>query len=256
MKILVLSIFASVAVAVIVGILFFVLPDNRPSCFSCPEKFIANQSLVTSPSIQNITTVIIPQGAADTASQKNYEPQYVHVVIGVNNTVQWINHDDTSSSVIADNKDDQDFFDATNKQTYLNFQNSSRLPNFLKSGESFEYAFTRVGYFGYHSEPHQWMRGWVLVLPQDTSNLVQTVILNDTDVMGPCTIFEVPCTNTHVFTAQKFGNNIYIEKMTINGVDYTAIVNPENYCVYSSNGYRNSCTNSVDLAILKLVGVG
>jgi|SRR5579883_1953828 len=204
-------------------------------------------------SAQNIVTVIIPPGAADAGSRKTYEPQFLHVTIGANNTVKWINNDISLSSIIADNQDDPDFFAATNNPSSTQ---GSRLPNLLRPGESFEYTFTKVGYFGYHSEPHPWMRGWVLVLPQDTTNLLHQVVLNDTDVMGPCAIFAIPCPNTHVFTAQKFGTNIYIEKMTINGVDYYAIVNPENYCVYSFNGYRNSCTNPVDLALLKLAGVG
>jgi plastocyanin len=204
--------------------------------------------------VQNITTVIIPQGVENASSGKNYDPQYLHVVIGVNNTVKWINEDSVPSSIIADNQNDQDFFDATSKQTYLNFQSSSsKLPNFLNQGESFEYTFTKVGYFGYHSVPHPWMRGWVLVLPQDTENLTQTVVMNDANIMGPCQIFEMPCPNTKSLL-HKFGTNIYIEKITINGVDNYAIVNPENYCVYPDNGYRNPCTNSVDLAILRLVG--
>jgi plastocyanin len=104
-----------------------------------------------------ITTVIIPQGAEDPTSGKNYEPQYIRVMIGINNTVKWINDDTTLSSVFADNQTDPNFFNATHKQT------SEKNLNILKQGESFEYTFTKVGYFGYHSEPHPWMRGWVTV---------------------------------------------------------------------------------------------
>ena len=104
-----------------------------------------------------ITTVIIPQGAEDPTSGKNYEPQNIHVIIGVNNTVKWINNDTTMSSVIANNQTNPDFFDATHKQT------SGKISNILNQGESFDYTFTKVGYFGYHSEPHPWMRGWITV---------------------------------------------------------------------------------------------
>jgi len=253
-KILVLAVTASITVAVIASISLFVLPDNRPTCFSCPSiSTHANQSSdENNVPVQNITTVIIPPGAEDSSSGKNYEPQYLHVVIGVNNTIKWTNDGIVSSSVFADNHGDPDFYNATNPISPV--EDHVKSLNFLKPGESFEYTFTKVGYFGYHSEPHPWMRGWVLVLPQDTANLLQTVVLNDTDIIGPCAIFGIPCPNTHTFTAQKFGTNIYIEKMTINGVDNFVIVNPEGYCVYTSNGHRNSCTNSVDLAILRLVG--
>jgi plastocyanin len=257
MKILVIVIAASVTVAVIASISLFALPDNRPTCFSCPEIRTSTSQILAqnNSSVQNVTTVIIPPGAEDASSGKNYEPQFLHLAMGVNNTVKWINVGLASSSVIADNHDDPDFYNATNISPVA-YEYHVKSQNFLTPGESFEYTFTKVGYFGYHSDPHPWMRGWVLVLPQDTGNLTQTVVLNDTDIMGPCAIFEIPCPNTHVFTAQKFGTNIYIEKMTINGVDNYAIVNPEGYCVYPTNGYRNPCTNSVDLAILRLVGVG
>ncbi|MDE1811827.1 MAG: hypothetical protein KGH85_03030 [Thaumarchaeota archaeon] len=255
MKVLVLAIAASITVAVIASISLFALPDNRPTCTFCPSipTPASQSSSENNPPVQNVTTVIIPPGAEDAGSGKNYEPQYLHLVIGVNNTVKWTNDGITSSSVFADNHNDPDFYNATNPISQV--ENHVKFQNFLKPGESFEHTFTKVGYFGYHSEPHPWMRGWVLVLPQDTGNLTQTVVLNDTDIMGPCAIFEVPCPNTHIFTAQKFGANIYIEKMTINGVDNYAIVNPEGYCVYPTNGYRNPCTNTVDLAILGLVGV-
>ena len=256
MKILVLAIVASITVAVIASISLFVLPDNRPTCFSCPEISTTTSQLLAknNSSVQNVTTVIIPQGAEDANSGKNYEPQHILVIIGINNTARWINHGNVMGNIVADNGDDPDFYNATNRISPVEEHVQSQ--NFLKPGESFEYTFAKVGYFGYHSEPHPWMRGWVLVLPQDTDNLTQTVVLNDTNIMGPCAIFEVPCSNTNIFTAQKFGTNIYIEKMTINGVDNYAIVNPEGYCVYPTNSYRNACTNSVDLAILRLVGVG
>lgn len=256
MKVLVLAIAASITVAVIASIALFALPDNRPTCTFCPSlpTPTSQSSAENSLPVQNVTAVTIPPGAEDASSGKNYEPKYLHLVIGVNNTVKWTNDGISSSSVFADNHSDPDFYNATNPISPVEDHGKSQ--NFLKPGESFEYTFTKVGYFGYHSEPHPWMRGWVLVLPKNTGNLTQTVVLNDTDIMGPCAIFEIPCPNTHVFTAQKFGANIYIEKMTINGVDNYAIVNPEGYCVYPANDYRNPCTNTVDLAILRLIGVG
>jgi plastocyanin len=225
--------------------------DSTNDRHSVTEKKFSVIESKNNLSAQNTISVIIPPSAANASSGKTYEPQFLHLTIGVNNTVKWINNDTSLSSIIADNQDNPSFFAATNGQPS---SQGSRLPNLLRPGESFEYTFTKVGYFGYHSEPHPWMRGWVLVLPQDTTNLLHQVVLNDTDVMGPCAIFEIPCPNTHTFTAQKFGTNIYIEKMTVNGVDYYAIVNPENYCVYPSNGYRNACTNSIDLTLLKLAG--
>jgi plastocyanin len=115
-----------------------------------------------------VTTVVIPQGAEDQNSGKNYDPQYIRVIIGVNNTVRWINDGDTMNSVVADNSSDPDFYNVTNQFTAI--MGNAKTPNFLKPGESFEYTFTKPGYFGYHGVPHPWQRGWILVLTPDQSD--------------------------------------------------------------------------------------
>ncbi|MDH2907608.1 MAG: hypothetical protein PXX83_05905 [Candidatus Nitrosotalea sp.] len=120
-------------------------------------------------------------------------------------------------------------------------------------GKSFNFTFTRVGDFGYHGEPHPWLRGWVMVLPQSRENLTQTVVLNDTNIPSPCQMFAVPCTNIHSFSAQKFGSDIYIEKMTINGIDHYAIIHPSYSCVCPQT-IGTSCTEPDNMALLEIVG--
>lgn len=115
-----------------------------------------------------VTTVVIPQGAEDQSSGKNYDPQYIRVIIGVNNTVRWINDGNTMNSIVADNSSDPDFYNITNQFSAV--MENTKMPNFLKPGESFEYTFTKPGYFGYHGVPHPWQRGWVLVLTPDQSD--------------------------------------------------------------------------------------
>ncbi len=118
--------------------------------------------------LSQVTTVIIPKGAEDQSSGKNYDPQYIRVIIGVNNTVRWINDGHTMNSVVADNSSDPDFYNMTNRFSAV--MENAKMPNFLKPGESFEYTFTKPGYFGYHGVPHPWQRGWVLVLTSDQSD--------------------------------------------------------------------------------------
>ena len=109
--------------------------------------------------IPQTTIVIIPEGSSNPNSKHhNFEPATVTVVIGVNNTVRWINQDTVSSTVRADSGDDPDFLKATDEK-----RNSER--PFLMPGDAFEYTFTKVGEFGYHSEPHPWKKGTVIVLP-------------------------------------------------------------------------------------------
>lgn len=106
-------------------------------------------------------TVVIPQGASVSQSEhNNFEPDVIRVVIGINNTVSWVNHDEVAASVVADTGDDPAFAAATR------MEGNANPPNFMEPGESFEFTFTDPGTFGYHSEPHPWMRASVVVLPR------------------------------------------------------------------------------------------
>jgi plastocyanin len=104
--------------------------------------------------------VVIPEGASLPSSiHNNFEPEIINVTIGVNNTVVWINRDITASSIIADNQDDPDFFNATSGEN-----------SFLAPNEQFAFTFNKPGEVGYHSEPHPHMRGMVVVTGKPGSN--------------------------------------------------------------------------------------
>jgi len=75
-------------------------------------------------------------------------------------TTQWINQDSVSHSVVADNDDDPGFFNATSDN-----DGNPTDQAWLNPRESFEYTFTKAEEFGYHGEPHSWMKGTVIVLP-------------------------------------------------------------------------------------------
>ncbi|MHB8547377.1 MAG: cupredoxin domain-containing protein [Nitrosotalea sp.] len=194
----------------------------------------------------NVSTVIIPKGSSDPSSGKNYEPRYLLVVLGVNNTVRWINEDDMPNTIVTD----------TNNQPDPLFEKGPYSKGVIMSGKSFNFTFTKIGEYQYDTEPHPWLYGWVVVFPQSPENVTQTVVVNDTKIPGPCEIFALPCPNNPIFTAQKFGSDVYIEKVTVNGYDKYAIVHPSTSCVYppSYNGNK-TCRNPDDLAILRLVGV-
>lgn len=254
MKTLHYPIIAGIAIMIMLAFTYVTLTTHHSSV---P---IGTGPIEVKPQINNITnvsTVIIPNDSENARSVKNYEPTYLVVVLGINNTVRWVNQEEIMNFIAADNQNDPNFFDATSKQTYLNVQEDNNVnpPNFLRPGESFEYTFTKSGYFGYHGT-HQWQHGWILVLPESATSVTTTVTLNDSNVLGPCEIFALPCPQgPHIFTAQQFGSDIYIEKMTVNGVDNYVIVKPEGFCVYPSSHSNHSCTNPDDLAILRLIGV-
>ncbi|MDC8452092.1 MAG: hypothetical protein LV477_04175 [Candidatus Nitrosotalea sp.] len=194
----------------------------------------------------SISKIIIPDGSADPNSGKNYEPRYLIAVLGANNTVQWTNDDKTeANTIVAENHDDPLFWNATH----------SIHGGMLLPGKSFNFTFTNIGEFQYDTEPHPWLYGWVLVLPQSAENATNVVSLNTSSTIpGPCEVFRLPCPNNPNFTAQKLGANIYTEKVTVNGVDHYAVIHNSRVCVYPPS-VSESCTNPDDLAILRLVRV-
>jgi hypothetical protein len=99
-----------------------------------------------------IPIILMPSSAACGPCLDNFQPQTVKVVIGVNNTVRWVNNDIFPAMIEADNKNDPLFYTLTE-----DFK-------LIKVGESFEFTFTKPGEFGYHGKP--WQRGSVIVLQQ------------------------------------------------------------------------------------------
>lgn len=124
----------------------------------------ASQSIYYSPTDEPaslVSIVTIPKGARDIESGKNFEPSVIRVVIGVNNTVRWINQDDWGHLIEADNADSTWFSEATRLAQDSSGNYVSK--NVLEPGESFELTFEEIGEFPYHSKP--WNRGIVIVLP-------------------------------------------------------------------------------------------
>ncbi len=97
------------------------------------------------------TTILIPSATSYAGSRENFEPQSARVVIGVNNTVKWVNQDIMTAMIEADNDSDPLFYTMT--KDFVTIE-----PN-----KSFEFTFTKTGEFGYHGKP--WQRGTILVLP-------------------------------------------------------------------------------------------
>lgn len=125
-------------------------------------SFVAPRSTIPAVSI-----VTIPENASLESSGRNFEPSPIKVVIGVNNTVRWINQDLVMSSVVADESGDPDFVNATKILCENDDeQNCSVIPgeNMLLPGGIFEHTFTNPGVFDYYSVPHPQMRGTVIVL--------------------------------------------------------------------------------------------
>lgn len=108
-------------------------------------------------------TVVIPLNSNLQETHKNFEPSLIKVIIGVNNTVNWINKDDVPASVVAETKDDLLFWNETNNAYGIIDKIHLLLPN-----QTFSFTFTKPGVFGYHSVPGPYRHGYVIVsYPKD-----------------------------------------------------------------------------------------
>ncbi|MGY5149674.1 MAG: cupredoxin domain-containing protein [Candidatus Nitrosopumilus sp. bin_68KS] len=91
--------------------------------------------------------VIIPLGAVIEGNM-SLIPEEVTVVLGINNTVTWTNHDDTAHGITSDNGGD-DFWGSKGS---------------LRPGDSFSVTFYSAGIYEYYGQPHPWITGKVIVL--------------------------------------------------------------------------------------------
>jgi len=97
----------------------------------------------------NTTLIIIPKGIADNQSL-NYVPSNVTVVVGVNNSVTWINQDNLSQHTVVTN-----VVPAGGTQVDL----------ILGTNQTYTVKFTFPGVYHYYCMWHPaWMRGTITVL--------------------------------------------------------------------------------------------
>jgi plastocyanin len=87
-------------------------------------------------------SVIMPQGVGSN-TQLTFSPETVTLVIGVNNTLSFINKDTAVHTVTATDRS----FDSGD----------------IKAGQSWTYTFNAPGTFTYYCIYHSWMKGTVIV---------------------------------------------------------------------------------------------
>ena len=175
-----IAISATITIAMIATLLSYVESD------SYAQKEIITSNTVGSPSI---TTVSLPVGPP----QSHNPIQHTKVVIGVNNTVRWVNPDISDNWVTADNAADPNFalsapyfghiqpnltvtkvtsvgkvtvyttvrYGGKTMDVYIS-PDMKDASNFLKPGKYFDYTFTTPGTFGWHAKP--WQLGDVTVI--------------------------------------------------------------------------------------------
>lgn len=100
-----------------------------------------------------VANVSIVSGAQNPNNGVFYSPASITVVIGVNNTVVWTNHDTTNHTVVAV---DNSYSDT------------------LAPGQTFTHTYTTAGVYNYHCTIHTFMMGSVKVLAAPSSSTTST----------------------------------------------------------------------------------
>ena len=114
-----------------------VLPNAAYNRTSVTTTTTSTQSNASNPQ------VTIVYGSAANTTSTYYSPPTITVVIGVNNTVTWVNNDIAPHTVTADDGS----FNSGN----------------LDPGATWTHVFTTPGTYTYHCIYHQWMTGTIIV---------------------------------------------------------------------------------------------
>ncbi len=97
----------------------------------------------------NTTLIIIPKGVAQNRSE-NFVPADVKVVIGVNNSVTWINQDNLSQHTVVTN---------------VVPSGGTQVDLILGTNETYTVKFAVAGVYNYYCMWHpEWMKGTITVL--------------------------------------------------------------------------------------------
>ncbi|QMU55213.1 MAG: hypothetical protein GKS07_10160 [Nitrosopumilus sp.] len=91
-----------------------------------------------------VVDIVIPFGSSDSKSRINVEPSVVTTVIGKNNTVRWINHDDSPSTLYS--------------------EEPRWTTGIIQSGRNAVITFNDPGIYEYHGHHHAWKSGKIVVL--------------------------------------------------------------------------------------------
>jgi len=89
------------------------------------------------------TTVMIPVNSSNAEYGFNFAPSVVKTIIGINNTVRWINMDDVTNDITSNT--------------------GSFSSGLIESGHAWTHTFDKIDNYGYHSAIHPWLKGAVIV---------------------------------------------------------------------------------------------
>lgn len=190
---------------------YFVLKayDREPICLKAETiSKLASRGFLfaTNTSNDNHTTVIISPGSENQVSHHTYSPDVVTVVLGANNTVRWVNQADVANEIVPD-------------MPLIQNGKSFGSDGVIKPDQSYTFTFTEPGIFAYHTEPHPWMKGTIIVLPQ-SSNFV------------PFTSKTYNLKQVHYYDSSNLNPKVSLYDYSYGGIDKDGLVSIGNQTFY------------------------
>lgn len=120
-------------------------------------KPILKEEILNPPGTFNVEIV---EGSSLETNGRFFVPKDGRTTIEIDNRVVWTSKDTVPHTVTSDDG----YVDRINGP-FDSLQQQESVPGgFVKSGESFEFIFTKVGEYRYHCEPHPWMQGSIEVV--------------------------------------------------------------------------------------------
>jgi plastocyanin len=130
---------AILTIAAAVGGLFLVTRAGATSQTNCTTT-----STVVAPTVIQVSIYI---GAGNPSNKPGYSPDSITLVIGINNTVRWINDDSAAHTVTS-----------TNAPDCVVFGSGS-----MNHRETYTITFNTPGTYHYRCDYHGWMTGTIVV---------------------------------------------------------------------------------------------
>jgi len=178
--------------------------------------------------------VRILEGSSNPEQEENYSPKVITVVLGVNNTILWLNEELHGHRVVGDRGE----FEST----------------MMGSGQTWSHTFTKTGIYGYHGKP--WLRGTVIVLAQSADGSVRepAIVCGDSPYTLKYTeIMKYPALIRNITNAYSASCNYFHEFIDGRNVDKIAIRIAGEQIVegHWRTGYTVSYINNLNITLLR-----
>ena len=170
--------------------LIFKTINNHPACVKsesvdkitqrgwgiCPEQSLHRghpcrahfSGVLSFDSYTEVSIITIPKGSASPENQLSPIPKEITVVLGINNTVIWVNEDDVKHSFWSDKDSTESWWTGV-----------------IMQGTDMYRIFNQTGVFEYQGKPQSWLTGKVIVLEEENQEGLLDLVEDDFSLKYP-----------------------------------------------------------------------